>query len=108
MGRPEKIRLGEILLQQKLLTEEKLRSALEEQKRSGRKLGRIFIDAGFVTEEQIGSALARQLQVPFINLKHFNIRPEVATRLPEPAPGISGAVSGSSHSKELVGLRLSR
>ena len=83
MGRPEKIRLGEILLQQKLLTEEKLKAALDEQKRSGRKLGRIFIDAGYVTEEQIGSALARQLQVPFINLKHFNIRPEVATRLPE-------------------------
>jgi MSHA biogenesis protein MshE len=83
MGRPEKIRLGEILLQQKLLTEDKLKAALDEQKRSGRKLGRIFIDAGFVTEEQIGSALARQLQVPFINLKHFNIRPEIATRLPE-------------------------
>ncbi|HVY06683.1 MAG TPA: GspE/PulE family protein [Burkholderiales bacterium] len=83
MGRPEKIRLGEILLQQKLLTEDKLKAALDEQKRSGRKLGRIFIDAGYVTEEQIGSALARQLQVPFINLKHFNIRPEVATRLPE-------------------------
>ena len=83
MGRPEKIRLGEILLQQKLLTEDKLKAALDEQKRSGRKLGRIFIDAGFVTEEQIGSALARQLQVPYINLKHFNIRPEIATRLPE-------------------------
>ena len=83
MGRPEKIRLGEILLQQKLLTEEKLKAALDEQKRSGRKLGRIFIDAGYVTEEQIGSALARQLQVPYINLKHFNIRPDVATRLPE-------------------------
>ena len=83
MGRPEKIRLGEILLQQKLLTEDKLKAALDEQKRSGRKLGRIFIDAGYVTEEQIGSALARQLQVPYINLKHFNISPEVATRLPE-------------------------
>ena len=83
MARPEKIRLGEILLQQKLLTEEQLKTALEEQKRSGRKLGRIFVDAEYVTEEQIGSALARQLQVPYINLKHFNIRPEVATRLPE-------------------------
>jgi MSHA biogenesis protein MshE len=83
MARPEKIRLGEILLQQKLLTEEQLKTALEEQKRSGRKLGRIFVEAEYVTEEQIGSALARQLQVPYINLKHFNIRPEVATRLPE-------------------------
>jgi MSHA biogenesis protein MshE len=83
MGRPEKIRLGEILLQQKLLTEEQLNAALDEQKRSGRKLGRIFIDSGFLTEDQIGGALARQLQVPFINLKHFNIKPEIATRLPE-------------------------
>jgi MSHA biogenesis protein MshE len=83
MGRPEKIRLGEILLQQKLLTEEQLKSALDEQKRSGRKLGRIFIDAGYVTEEQIGDALARQLQVPYINLKHFNIKADIATKLPE-------------------------
>ncbi|HEV8646145.1 MAG TPA: GspE/PulE family protein [Burkholderiales bacterium] len=83
MGRPEKIRLGEILLQQRLLSEDQLKAALEEQKRSGRKLGRIFIDSGFLTEEQIGGALARQLQVPFIDLKHFNIKPEVATRLPE-------------------------
>jgi MSHA biogenesis protein MshE len=83
MGKPEKIRLGEILLQQKLLTEDQLKAALEEQKRSGRKLGRIFIDSGFLTEEQIGGALARQLQVPFVDLKHFNIKPAVATRLPE-------------------------
>ena len=83
MGRPEKIRLGEILLQQKLLTDDQLNAALDEQKRSGRKLGRIFIDSGFLTEDQIGGALARQLQVPFINLKHFNIKPEIATRLPE-------------------------
>ncbi len=83
MGRPEKIRLGEILLQQNLLTQDQLKSALEEQKRSGRKLGRIFIDSGNVTEEQISGALARQLNVPFIDLKHFNIRADVATRLPE-------------------------
>jgi len=61
MGRPEKIRLGEILLQQNLLAESQLKAALEEQKRSGRKLGRILIDSGFLTEEQIGGALARQI-----------------------------------------------
>ncbi len=83
MGKPEKIRLGEILLQQQLLSEEQLKQALDEQKRTGRKLGRIFIDSGFLTEDQIGGALARQLQIPFINLKHFNIKPEVAMRLPE-------------------------
>ena len=39
MARPEKVRLGEILVQQKLLTAEQLKLALDEQKRSGRKLG---------------------------------------------------------------------
>ena len=40
MPRPEKIRLGEILVLQKLLSQEQLTFSLEEQKRSGRKLGR--------------------------------------------------------------------
>jgi MSHA biogenesis protein MshE len=60
MGRPEKIRLGEILVQQKLLTEEQLRIALDEGKKSGRRLGRVVIEKGYVTEEKISQALARQ------------------------------------------------
>ena len=83
MARPEKIRLGEILVQQKLLSEEQLQLALGEQKRTGRKLGRVFIENGFVTEEQISSALAKQLNIPYINLKFYNIRPEVVRLLPE-------------------------
>ena len=83
MARPEKVRLGEILLQQGLLTELQLRDALEVQKRSGRKLGRVFVDKGFVSEEQISSALARQLQVPYVNLKQLSVKPELAGRLPE-------------------------
>ena len=83
MARPEKVRLGEILVQQKLLTEEQLGMALTEQKRSGRKLGRVFIEHGYVTEEQISGALARQLDSPYINLKFFNINAELVRLLPE-------------------------
>ncbi|QCP09715.1 GspE/PulE family protein [Pseudoduganella umbonata] len=83
MARPEKVRLGEILVQQKLLSEEQLGLALAEQKRSGRKLGRVFIDSGYVTEEQIAGALARQLNIPYINLKFYNINPELVRLLPE-------------------------
>ncbi len=85
MARPEKVRLGEILVQQKLLTEEQLSAALADQKRSGRKLGRVFVENGYVTEEQIGSALARQLNIPYINLKFYNINAEVVRLLPETA-----------------------
>ncbi len=83
MARPEKVRLGEILVQQKLLTEEQLTAALAEQQRSGRKLGRVFIENGYVTEEQIAGALARQLSIPYLNLKFFNVNPEVVRLLPE-------------------------
>jgi MSHA biogenesis protein MshE len=85
MARPEKVRLGEILVQQKLLTEDQLSAALADQKRSGRKLGRVFVENGYVTEEQIGSALARQLNIPYINLKFYNINADVVRLLPETA-----------------------
>jgi MSHA biogenesis protein MshE len=83
MPRPEKVRLGEILLQQGLLTEQQLKEALDEQRKSGRRLGRVFVEKSFVSEEQISTALAKQLQVPYVNLKHFVVKPEVAMRLPE-------------------------
>jgi MSHA biogenesis protein MshE len=83
MARPEKVRLGEILVQQKLLSEEQLGLALADQKRTGRKLGRVFVENGFVTEEQISGALARQLDIPYINLKFFHINPDVVRLLPE-------------------------
>jgi MSHA biogenesis protein MshE len=83
MARPEKVRLGEILVQQKLLSEEQLQLSLTEQKRTGRKLGRVFVENGFVTEEQISGALAKQLSIPYINLKFYNINPEIVRQLPE-------------------------
>jgi MSHA biogenesis protein MshE len=83
MPRPEKVRLGEILVQQNLLSEEQLQFSLGEQKRTGRKLGRIFVENAFVTEEQISGALARQLKIPYINLRFFNINPVIVRLLPE-------------------------
>ncbi|MET0982835.1 MAG: GspE/PulE family protein, partial [Telluria sp.] len=85
MARPEKVRLGEILVQQKLLSEEQLNQALADQKRTGRKLGRVFVENGFVTEEQISGALARQLNIPYINLKFHNISDVLVRLLPETA-----------------------
>ena len=83
MARPEKVRLGEILVQQKLLSEEQLEFALSEQKRTGRKLGRVFVENGLLTEEQISGALASQLGIPYINLKFFNVDSEKVRLLPE-------------------------
>ena len=83
MPPPQKIRLGDLLIQQGLLTEEQLKSALEQQKLTGRKLGRVFVDSGFVTEEGISQALARQLRIPFVDLRDFKPQPELLKLLNE-------------------------
>jgi MSHA biogenesis protein MshE len=83
MARPEKVRLGDLLVQQKLISQEQLKFALEQQKRSGRKLGRVLVDNAFVTEEHISEALGKQLNIPFINLKYYNINIELVRLLQE-------------------------
>ena len=83
MARPEKVRIGNLLVQEKLISQEQLSLALEQQKRTGRKLGRVLIENGFATEEAISEALAKQLKIPYLNLKHYNINLSVARALPE-------------------------
>ena len=83
MARPEKVRLGEILVQQKRFFEDQLGLALQDQKRSGRKLGRVFVESGYVTEEHISGALAKQLDFAYINLKFFNTNADIVRLLPE-------------------------
>ena len=83
MARPERIRLGDLLIQEQLLTAAQLDEALADQKSSGRKLGRIFVDRGWVTEAQIARSLARQLGAPFVDLATRSIAPELTALLPE-------------------------
>ncbi|MDD4911385.1 MAG: ATPase, T2SS/T4P/T4SS family [Sideroxydans sp.] len=83
MARPEKVRLGDLLVQQKLISLDQLQLVLDQQKRTGRKLGRVLVDNGFITEDQISEALAKQLNIPYINLKYYNPNLEIVRRLPE-------------------------
>ncbi len=83
ISRPDKIRLGDILVAQKLVSREQLALALEEQRKSGRKLGHVLIEQGFASEEQICEAISRQLDIPYVNLKFYNVNPELVRRLPE-------------------------
>ncbi len=84
-GRPQRVRLGDVLVAQKALSQEQLGLGLEEQKRSGRRLGRVLVDLGFVTEDNIAQALARQLNLGFVNLKLYNFNRGIVLRLPEAA-----------------------
>ncbi|MDE2251212.1 MAG: Flp pilus assembly complex ATPase component TadA [Gammaproteobacteria bacterium] len=79
-----KIRLGELLVQQQVISDQQLTSALAEQKRTGRKLGRVLADLGFLSESSLHSFLSRHLQVPFVDLKQVRIDREAVKLLPEP------------------------
>jgi MSHA biogenesis protein MshE len=83
MGRPEKIRLGDVLVAQKAISQDQLRIALEHQKKSGRRLGRVLVEQGFVNDEQICEAISRQLNIQYVNLKFYNFNQDVVRRLPE-------------------------
>jgi len=84
-GRPQRVRLGDVLVAQKAVSQEQLRLGLEEQKRSGRRLGRVLVDLGFASEDSIVQALARQLNLGFVNLKLYNFNRGVVLTLPEAA-----------------------
>ena len=83
MGRPEKIRLGDVLVAQKAISHDQLKVALEQQKKSGRRLGRVLVEQGFVNDEQICEAISRQLNIQYVNLKFYNLNQDVVRRLPE-------------------------
>src|SRR4249919_2268911 len=81
--RKKKVRLGELLLENKVISEEQLKTALAEQKRTGRKLGRVFTDLGFVREEQLHDLLAKHLQIQFVDVRQLNLDAAVVRLLPE-------------------------
>jgi len=84
-GRPEKLRLGDVLVQQRLISQEQLQQTLVLQKQTGKKMGRLLIETGLITEELLANGLARQLRIPFVNLKTFPFRADVVKLLPESA-----------------------
>ena len=75
-------RLGEILIDAELLTEEQLAQSLAEQKKSGLKLGDYLIANGIVFEDQIIAALSRQFQIEKYDSEKFTTGPELAAIIP--------------------------
>ncbi len=74
--------LGEILLENGLLTREQLEEALAEQKRSKEKLGKILVRKGYLNEDQLLEVLEFALGIPRVQLNRLNIDPQVVRVLP--------------------------
>ena len=77
------VRLGEILLKESLITQDQLEKALEFQRSNGGKLGSCLTRMGFITDDDITGVLSRQYGVPSINLKYYEIDPNVIKLIPQ-------------------------
>ncbi len=84
--RKSRLKLGEILIKQGLITQPQLGEALHLQKRSGHHIGDILIENNFVSEKDVCDALARQLDIPFVSIKDGSLVPSEEQRLEKLIP----------------------
>lgn len=77
------IRLGDLLVKAKVITESQLKAALGEQQRWGGKLGEILVRMNILTEEMLVKALSKQLALPAVSLETVQgIPPHVRSKVP--------------------------
>jgi len=81
---PKKKQLGQILVEEGLITTEQLDFALKEQERVPKSIGRILIDHRMIREVDLVRALALQVGLEFVDLSETPPDPMVATLIPEP------------------------
>jgi type IV pilus assembly protein PilB len=84
-GAPKRRRkLGEVLLEAGLLSQNQLTKALEECARSGTRLGEYLVDQAIVSERDLTACLSNQLGFLFVNLAKEDLNPELSSTIPEP------------------------
>lgn len=73
-------RLGEYLIEKKLISEQDLNEALDDQKRSKEFLGAILIRRGAIKEDGLLTALSEQFSIPYVSVKYDYIDWELVGR----------------------------
>ncbi len=79
----QKIKIGDLLVKNGVISNEQLQSAVDRQKQTGQRLGQILVELGLVQEEQFLSYLSQQLQIPFVDLRRYNFDVSLIHRLRE-------------------------
>jgi type IV pilus assembly protein PilB len=75
--------LGQILIEQGLITAAQLEQALEEHRKTPKSLGRVLIDLGLIKEADLVRALAEQVGLEFVDLADYHIDPSSTMLLPD-------------------------
>ena len=76
-------KLGELLVERKVITPEQLSEAFKVQQERGGLLGQILVGLGYATEEAVAQALTAQYGFPYLPLKHYAIDNELLGLIPE-------------------------
>lgn len=76
-------RLGDLLVEEGVISNDQLMAALKNQKGKGIKLGASLIDLGYINEEQLLKFLAKQLNIPFYDLSKVKIDQAAVQLIPE-------------------------
>lgn len=77
LRRRNRLRLGDLLIQQNVLTKEQLEQALQMQKGTNKKIGEILVEEGFITEEMISRALEAQMGLKTVQLRGLTVPGEI-------------------------------
>jgi len=80
------LRLGEILLQEGVITKHQLEEAVSKQRKEGGRLGELLLKLGVVTEEQLVVAIGKQLGIPYFSLGTGMLKPAIDQNLEELIP----------------------
>ena len=78
-----KKRLGEILIDEELITEEQLENALVAQKGKNKKLGKVLIELGYITDIQVAESLTKQLSLQMVDCNDYTPSEETLLLIPK-------------------------
>lgn len=75
-------RLGDILIKEDIISLDQLKNAIEEQRRTGKRLGEALLSLGYINEYQLVESLSKQYGVPAVNIDEFDVTPDIIKLVP--------------------------
>lgn len=70
-------RIGDILIEKELITQETLEQALAIQKQTGKRLGQVLVDEHFITDDDLTDAISERLDIAKISLENIVVAPDL-------------------------------
>lgn len=83
MKSPLRTRIGQILIEKKLITAEQLKEVLELQKEKKERLGNLLVNLGYLSKDALLEVLSIELNIPAVHLARVKISPEVTALVPK-------------------------